>query len=117
VRSLLSECGYGITPSDGSDLAPRLFASGACVLLVDLAATGGKMDDVVRLARIAGVPVVALGGSTAGPMPGVEQRLSAPCDDVALVAAIEVSCFGHDHGREDAPAPFFAALSPTGSDR
>lgn len=117
LRWLLTKCGYAATPSDGRDLPLRLFARGACVVLIDPAADV-RREDAVRLARIAGVPVIALGGALPGGMPGVDQRLPAACDDVVLVAAVEVACFGHDHEREEhATAAVARALARTGSDR
>lgn len=116
LRSL-SRCGYRITPSEGGDLPLRLFATGACVLVLDPAATGVKPEDAVRLARIAGIPVIALGAAPAGTVRGADQRLPAGCDDVTLVAAVEVACYGHDHEREDAAAPGSTALARTGTER
>jgi hypothetical protein len=88
------------------------------VVLIDPSADL-RREDAVRLARIAGVPVIALGGALPGGVPGLDQRLPAACDDVALVAAVEVACFGHDHEREEqaASAPDARALVRTGSDR
>lgn len=115
LRSL-SRCGYRITPSEGGDLPLRLFATGACVLVLDPAAAGVKLEDAVRLARVAGIPVIAL-DAAAGAVRGVDQRLPAGCDDVTLVAAVEVACYGHDHEREEAAAPGSTALVRTGTDR
>ncbi len=118
LRWLLTKCGYATTPCDGGDLPLRLFATGACVLLIDPSSPGDRREDAVRLARIAGVPVIALGGPLHGRSSGVDQRLPAACDDVALVAALEVACFGHEHEEHDAAAtPGARALARTGSDR
>jgi hypothetical protein len=102
LRALLSKCGYGITPSDGREAAVRFFTNGPCVMLVDAAA--GSIDEAVRLARIAGIPIIAVGERPSGPIPGAHHRLSGSCDDVALVATVEVACYGHDHRGREAPS-------------
>lgn len=119
LRTLLWSCGYEAMSSDGHDLPFHLFAIGACAMLLD-PSMPSKAEDAVRLARVAGVPVVALGAAMQEGVPGVEQRLPTAADDVTIVAAVEVACFGHDHEREEReePAvPATRALARTGTDR
>lgn len=114
LRSLLSKCGYGITPSDGREAASRFFMNGPCVMLVDAAAgSSRRIDDAVRLARIAGIPIITVGERPSGPIPGAHHRLSGSCDDVALVATVEVACYGHDHRGRKAPSrPHLVVAAP-----
>jgi hypothetical protein len=114
LRSLLSKCGYGITPSDGRETASRFFMNGPCVMLVDAAAgSSRRIDEAVRLARIAGIPIIAVGEKPGGPIPEAQHRLSGSCDDVALVAAVEVACYGHDHrGREEPSSVHVVVAEP-----
>jgi hypothetical protein len=106
LRALLSKCGYGITPSDGRQVAIRFFMNGPCVMLVDArAGSRREVDEAVRLARIAGVPIIAVGEHTNDAIRGAHHMLSEGCDEVALMATVEVACYGHDHRREDAAAP------------
>jgi hypothetical protein len=118
LRSLLWSCGYEATSSEGDDLPLQLFATGACAMLLDPSMTS-RPEDAARLARIAGVPVVSLGGAMPGGISGVDQRLPAAADDVTVVAAVEVACFGHDHEHEEheEAAPATRALARTGTDR
>jgi hypothetical protein len=105
LKSFLSKCGYGITPSDGREAATRFFTNGPCVMLVDAeAGRSRRIDEAVRLARIAGIPIIAIGERPGGPIPGAHHRLSGTCDDVALVATVEVACYGHDHRGEEEPS-------------
>jgi hypothetical protein len=88
--------------------------NGPCVMLVDAAAgSSRRIDEAVRLARIAGIPIIAVGEKPGGPIPGAHHRLSGSCDDVALVATVEVACYGHDHrGREEPSRPRFVVAEP-----
>ncbi len=101
MSALLADCGYGITRSGGREVASSLFLNAPCVMLLDVSAAGGseRLDQAVRLARIAGIPIIAVGGAPDCGIRGLHARLSGTCDDVALVAAVEVACYGHDHGR------------------
>lgn len=105
LRSLLSKCGYGITPSDGREVAIRFFMKGPCVMLVD-AQAGSKreIDEAVRFARIAGVPIIAVGDRRGDAIRGVHHTLSEACDEVALMATVELACYGHVHRGEKASA-------------
>lgn len=112
LRALLSKCGYGITRSDGRETATRFFTNGPCVMLVDAAAgSSPRIDEAVRLARIAGIPIIAVGEKPGGPIPGAHHRLSGSCDDVALVATVELACYGHDHREREPSRPHPSAAS------
>jgi hypothetical protein len=88
--------------------------NGPCVMLVDAAAgSSRRIDEAVRLARIAGIPVITVGEKPDWPIPGAHHRLSGSCDDVALVATVELACYGHDHqGREARSRAQFVVAEP-----
>ncbi len=101
IRDLLSDSGYvTTTATEGADLPGKYADSLPCVVLLNLLpakASGARLLDIVRASpRTAGLPVIAIGG-VPRELGGVAMALGRPLEPVALIAAVEVACYGHHH--------------------
>jgi DNA-binding response OmpR family regulator len=112
VARVLSQSGYvTITPGEGLEALRLKLGPLPCLIILNTASPksgGTRWLGIVRAdPRTAGLPVITI-SSQAAPkrLEGVDIALGRPLEAVALIAAVEVACYGHEHrGTAYHPAP------------